>query len=241
MEEFDVIPMFSSPLFSVIVNEDTDELKESNSKFIASTLQGLDNLENTTFTILDEHPRVKNILLSYWKKVNKEFLFNDCEHIISTSWITKIERGQFSQVHWHKNSYYSAVYYYDDYDDECADLIMLNPLDKFTDFYTPSSDQNNIFTSAVWGAKPKKNKLLFFPSYISHSVGQHRSNSSRYSLAFNICPIGEYGNGDSYMDTRWYNQSTRIKEEKLGSTSEWSFDMLSETKKSNSMYPGDDQ
>lgn len=245
MEDFDVIPMFSSPLFSIQVKEDTDELNESNSYFVGSSRQGTGNVTNDSFNILDRHPRVKNILLSYWKRINSEYLFNECEHIITTSWITKTKKLEYSQVHWHKNSYFSAVYYYGEYDDGCGDIIMLNPLEKFTDFYTPSPGQNNIFNSNVWGAKPKKNKLIFFPSYISHQVSGHNSDLPRYSLAFNISPVGTYGAGDSYIDTNWYggkpNINEKVIEEKIESNTGWSFDMLSGNKNTNNVYPGDHQ
>ncbi len=245
MEDPEVIPMFSSPLFNVQVEEDTDELNESNSYYIGSSQQGNVNKTDYSFRILDRHPRIKNILLSYWKRVNSEYLFNECEHIITTSWITKTEKSEYSQVHWHKNSYFSAVYYHGEYDDKCGDIMFQSPLEKFNDFYTPSSRQNNIFNSDVWGIKPKKNKLIFFPSYVSHQISGHDSDLTRYSLAFNICPVGKYGLGDSFIDTNWYGEKPNIKEnlieEKIESNTGWSFDMLSGNKNTNNMYPGDHQ
>lgn len=251
MEEFDVIPMFSSPLFSIDVEEDTDELNESNGYYVGSSQQGNGNVNDDSFTILNRHPRVKNILLSYWNRINSEYLNNECEYVITTSWITKTEKYEYSQVHWHKNSYFSAVYYYGEYDDKCGDFMMLSPLEKFTDFYTPSPEQNNIFNSNVWGLKPKKKKLIFFPSYISHQVAGHNSDLQRYSLAFNICPTGSYGSGDSFIDTNWYGGKPNIKEkvieerveskEREESNTGWSFDMLSRNKNTNNMYPGDHQ
>ena len=34
----------------------------------------------------------------------------------------------------------------------------------------------------------------------------HNSDLPRYSLAFNIIPIGRYGAGDSLFDTAWLNE-----------------------------------
>ena len=51
---------------------------------------------------------------------------------------------------------------------------------------------------------PQKNMLLFFPSYIWHKILTNSSNTTRYSLAFNLIPIGQYGSGDSTYNTEWF-------------------------------------
>ena len=35
-------------------------------------------------------------------------------------------------------------------------------------------------------------------------IGEHRSKITRHSLAFNIVPIGKYGEYDSSYDTNWF-------------------------------------
>ena len=48
-----------------------------------------------------------------------------------------------------------------------------------------------------------ENILLFFPSYLKHKVAMNNSDKDRRSLAFNIVPVGFYGDADSAYDTDW--------------------------------------
>ena len=74
---------------------------------------------------------------------------------------------------------------------------MLNPLDKYTDFFIKQNKSNPLNTHLTI-IPPEYNKLIFFPSYLSHKIGEFKGKV-RYSLAFNIVPKGEYGDGDSSM------------------------------------------
>ena len=55
------------------------------------------------------------------------------------------------------------------------------------------------------GMYPHKNQLILFPSYLKHRICEQKSDKTRYSLAFNIVPIGGYGYGDSQYNTEWFN------------------------------------
>ena len=39
--------------------------------------------------------------------------------------------------------------------------------------------------------------IIFFPSYMCHKVCEHKDDTLRHSLAFNIMPTGIVGEGDS--------------------------------------------
>ena len=55
------------------------------------------------------------------------------DYIISTSWLTITkpgERGQ-SQHHFHKNRFYSGVYYYDEYEKDTGELEFPLHVDGF--------------------------------------------------------------------------------------------------------------
>ena len=62
----------------------------------------------------------------------------------------------------------------------------------------------NLHNSKTWDIKPKKNMLIFFPSYLEHSILDNKSKRPRHSLAFNLIPIGKYGSSDSTYDTDWF-------------------------------------
>ena len=48
---------------------------------------------------------------------------------------------------------------------------------------------------------------MFFPSHLKHYVTTHNNSKTRYSLAFNIVPIGLYGDRDSTYDTSWVDNT----------------------------------
>ena len=105
-------------------------------------------------------------------------------------------------MHVHKNSFYSCVYYFDNYTDKSAPIIFHSPLHLFYDFDVVPSNWN-IQNSTIWKIKPQKNFLLIFPSYLQHSKEQSMEDTTRYSLAFNIIPVGEYGLEDSMVNMKW--------------------------------------
>ena len=97
------------------------------------------------------------------------------------------------------------MYYFDDYEENSGNICFLNPLTRFNNFLiVPDKSDYNIHNSNDWNIKPEKNMVLFFPSYLEHAILDNRSKKSRHSLAFNIVPMGKYGNGDSTYNTDWF-------------------------------------
>ena len=208
------LPLFATNILMNYVEEDTDDLKEhcikSPDQLTRSHKQNKTEEEKAlamedNFRILEEYPRISDILLNKFKIAAKEMLgIPKTEFIITTSWITLTEPGYDSQYHNHKNSFYSGVYYFDEYVENCGDIEFQSPLGMFEDYYVPT-ELNSIANARSWRLPAQSNILLFFPSYLNHRVTENRSGKSRYSLAFNVVPTGFYGVGDSVMDTAWIN------------------------------------
>ena len=194
------LPIFASHIFYDYLNEDTDELKTY--KDFEST-QSAPTESSTDKRILLRYPEIRKLLLDKFKKVAKDQLCYDQDFEISTSWLTRTLKGGSSQFHNHKNSFYSGIYYYGDYSDKSALLELENPIRNFPDFYMVPYD-NNIFNSSVWQIPPEPKKIIFFPSYLNHRITDHYDDTTRYSLAFNIVPIGKYGHTDSTYDSKWF-------------------------------------
>ena len=194
-----ITPYFSSPIIECEIKENTDKLKEEVS-YIKSDKQGGSN--SNEYRVLEKYPRIKKILLNEFKTIaTNQFQYNH-DFAISTSWITVTEKGEDCQFHCHHNSFYSGVYYFDDYNENCAQIEFLNPLHHHSDFHLIGQDHTLYnLRSAVY--TPKKDLLLFFPSYLFHGIQLHNDDSIRKSLAFNIVPIGEYGEHDSRYNTSW--------------------------------------
>ena len=195
-----IVPLFSSCVTVIQLDEDIKEFKTSDEKFKNSEWGSSSSSINKR--VLEKYPKTKKILLDKFKKIALEDYKYENDFIITTSWFTKTLKDQSSLMHIHKNSFYSGVYYFDDYTDKSAPIIFHSPLHQFYDFDIVPSNWN-VQNSTIWKIKPQKNFLLIFPSYLQHSIEKSIENTTRYSLAFNIIPVGEYGLGDSMVNTKW--------------------------------------
>ena len=208
------LPLFATNILMNYVVEDTDELIQASNhtdeEYSRSARQnGSDDdkelAREDNFRILEKYPRINDILLNKFKIAAKEFLgLTETDFIVSSSWLTKTEPGSESQYHAHKNSFYSGVYYYDEYTDKSGDIEFRSPLDSMQSYYI-EPEAHHITNASSWKLPAQKNILLFFPSYLVHRVGIHKSDKPRYSLAFNIVPTGDYGSGDSMHKASWIN------------------------------------
>ena len=111
-----IIPLFPTTLITLDVEERTDELKPEDFEF-HSIGPNQRSYQSFNLTILSKYPRISKLLLKKFDKVKQTLKLNH-EFVITTSWFTKIENGGYSLPHSHKNSFYSGVYYFDDYSDE---------------------------------------------------------------------------------------------------------------------------
>lgn len=207
--QFEILPLFSSPLAVTIIEENTDALNNYQN-FLRSHN---DNISNTTSNknfndkrrILECYPEIRDILLNKFKGYSDQILKYDNDYMITTSWITNVDQGGSAQLHLHKNSLYSGVYYFQDhYPKGCAQLEFSSPVSQLSDFMISANESDcDIINSHSWKINPQPRLLIFFPSYLMHQVLVHRNDKSRRSLAFNIVPLGSYGKGDSKYDHQW--------------------------------------
>ena len=140
----------------------------------------------TKFTLLDDYPEMKKLFTSISLQILKEVA--GAEKIkITTSWLTAIAPNATPTLHRHSNSWFSGVYYFQD---SYSGLEFKNPIDRDIDL------KNGKLTSN-WKLNPKKNMLVFFPSYLYHKIEKNTFDEVRHSLAFNIMPDGTTGKVDS--------------------------------------------
>lgn len=85
------------------------------------------------------------------------------EMVLSDAWGAVYKDGDFTITHDHTPKTFSFVYY-------------LNDTNKSTPI---------VFTDIDWQHTPKKNELIFFPSYLKHKVPKHIGND-RVILAGNF-------------------------------------------------------
>ena len=91
---------------------------------------------------------------------------------------------------------FSGVFYVNGGDD-CAPLLFKKqPPHSF--WIMP--DEYNQFNSNTFNFIPEHQSLIFFPSHLNHRIGMQRNSENRYSIAFNIMPVGTLGFADSHVD-----------------------------------------
>ena len=213
MLNYNTVPLFPSPVIQVRVDDDTSELLEYNDRdTTVSTHQSNDYKQSgSNERVLELYPKTKRILLDTFTSVAEEVLgYKKRKYAITTSWITKTIRGENSQLHNHKNSFWSCVYYFqEEYPEGSGGILFDNPNTSAFDFAFQNSDieKLNEINGLACTFKPEPNVLLVFPSYLKHQVLTHNIDTKRCSLAFNIVPLGNYGIGDSQYDTTWVTPS----------------------------------
>lgn len=202
--EWDIVPAFSYPITTTFIEEEySNQLIKKISDFeFGDTVSTFSNsgdsfksLISDSLNVLDEFPDLKKKLLNKVTSYVFKVLEFDANISISTSWFTKILPGGYCQYHKHSNSWLSAVYYFDEYDSNSGQLIFCNQ----KSFFQIQVIEDNVFNMDKLYATPKKNSLIIFPSELQHRVSKNNTNRTRYSLAFNILPLGLIGGSDNQL------------------------------------------
>ena len=217
MAKINYVSLFPSPVIQTFLDENTDELKDIKD-FSASNesanVRGDAYVDDLPVTpdgggkrILEEYPRVRDIILDKFDFICQNYLgLKKKKYIITTSWITIVRKGDLSQYHNHRNSFWSGVYYFqDEYPIGSSYIQFNNPVDCLSDFFFNSYDIEHFteYNSNGWSFSPEPKQLLLFPSYLMHRIMKNNSDKVRHSLAFNIVPIGRWGECDSSYDQAW--------------------------------------
>lgn len=196
-----VFPLFPSPLGIAEVLEDCSDFKKiiTDYKFkptIGCGSQGCFITER--LNILEDFPREKNIIIQYFNFYKNDFLkYNSQEFQMTTSWATKTSPKGFSRFHNHMNCVYSGIFYFDEVDSGDLEFESYGIYPQQILLQTPSEWE--IFNSRSWTVVPRKNMIVFFPSYLYHRVTENKSSKFRHSIAFNFFPKGLLGDVDSSM------------------------------------------
>ncbi len=122
------------------------------------------------------------------------------EYVMTNSWLKVFYKNEKGHFHQHRNCMISGLYYPEEIpENQQSDLI----------FYDTSSERTSYFVERDDGIdkesfyiRPLKNRVVFFPSSLFHSVNTNLTNKTRFSIAFNFIPIGPTGKHDSYTNLK---------------------------------------
>ena len=193
--------LFSKVVLMDRLNLSIDDLQQLNQKAKNEKYVDIEEIYSTKISkslyVLDSLDNIKKIILDKFLNINNTYFKYDNDFKITTSWFTKSIKNNIGDFHNHGNNFYSGIYYID-VDDDTGDI-------EFSDFTPSSFDLNttefNIDNSKSWRVKPENDLIIFFPSEMYHKIHLNKSEKNRYSLAFNIFPIGRIGWSDNIIDT----------------------------------------
>jgi len=179
---------------TVVARSSREDLVEP----VKNIIQNLDVFEgwsgnaNTDLHVLDGYPEIKQQFENEMRTFLHEKMGYGCELKMTTSWFTKVEPSSSNFFpHNHKNSWFSGCFYLQ----ENCEIQFINERESSI-FVTPENEHDLNSASCVYS--PDVGTIIMFPSQTLHSIMPIKNwNKTRYSLAFNVMPVGEVGHGDS--------------------------------------------
>jgi len=209
MYKMNITPLFPSNLVVTNLDSKFNTIDLKNVNFVSTNSMGQSLVSSDvsdSLFVINDYPELAFEIIKIFQQYTTDILKLSNKFIISTSWFTRMKPGDTCKFHQHHNCFYSGLYYFDDYEENSGDISLLDPLRPFNNFLIAPDNQEdwNIYNSTEWKIKPKKDTIIFFPSYVEHAILDNTSNKSRHSLAFNFIPIGKYGLSDSSYNTDWF-------------------------------------
>ena len=187
------VPICANTLFIYKLDMNDDlTLKFTKEKFRSTHSPSSPSLMSEDLNILKKYKELREEIDKAIDATLKKILMLNTDYRIFSSWLTKTKPKDFSDSHFHSNSWLSGVYY--PKGDPGFSIKFFN--DNMTQFLTLPKEYN-IFNSREWVTIPEDNFLILFFSQLRHKVMPNQSKKDRFSLSFNVLPKGEVGVSDS--------------------------------------------
>ena len=175
------IQLFPTLIYDVECPDLIDDVLEEFSK--VKWKHGWANINDNNFTLEDNQT-----LTHKFEEIVNETL-SEIEYTVplkmSTSWFTRTEPGEEGKNHYHVNSFYSGIFYFQDYNSKLVvakELPQIHDPFKTTDF--------GLVSAGDIGFEAKKGHMMLIPGNIRHYIQQNLTNKDRNSLAMNFMPDG---------------------------------------------------
>jgi len=196
----EVLNLFPTPVGITNVKENISSLEQFIKNLPYNKIAEGNSQISLRLDVLEDFPKVRQLLLKKFKEYVRNISPDYLDFQITTSWGTRClsKVGNYSSIHSHKNSMYSGVLYFSDCESS-GFFKIYDPLDDHKNFFIGESKNPNIYSSSMFIIRPEKNDLIFFPSYVKHMITPYYGKENRHSLAFNIVPVGKFGNEDSTL------------------------------------------
>lgn len=155
-----------------------------------------------THTHVLEEPGMEGLRAAIFQELNY-FLYDylkmvpHIEFYITTSWVMKHLKNDYTVHHYHTNSIFSGVVYISV--DENSGGIKFTRDAKSYNLWPPAlqadttTGYSDRITTDQWMVIPKNGDMLIWPSHLVHEVYPNMSDVERYALAFNVYLKGTFG------------------------------------------------
>jgi len=154
---------------------------------------------NTPILEYSEMQELKTIILEQISVYVTHCLHVKNRFRITTSWVTKHDKGDFAQIHSHKNSLLSGVYYLQT-TENCGDIIFNRDSFLSESFMLDLSEPSYVNT-IKYRVPVENGKLLLFPSTLKHGTQTLMLDDfERIAISFNVWPQGNIGGDDCLLD-----------------------------------------
>jgi len=152
--------------------------------------------KQSTNTFLLDEPELASIrefIEAYLKFYVHSVLECSDELVITQAWSNICEKGKKHHEHVHPNSIVSGVFYFQ-INENLPPIEFRNPN---THSFNLNIQKQNNFNSATFLLPLNSGELILFPSNLTHSVPENKSDLPRISLAFNTFAKNSLGSIDS--------------------------------------------
>lgn len=148
-------------------------------------------------TVSLDLPELTSWIYECLEQVQKKVFPNLTGKLKLTSvWLNRATKMQFHHKHSHSNSIVSGILYITDSNHGGDTVFYLkNPWYQIhNDGHILLDPNNDVHYELESSIKPKRGKLIIFPSTVKHKVTPLIDNSIRYTIAFNTFLDGNLGN-----------------------------------------------
>ena len=196
-KDIELYPLYAKPIYIKNTNIDVEKILSIAKKYTMpkEVEEGMHMQHNICFStnkkVLEDEalkPLIP-ILIKEFEQYNDLVWKYTNTFKITTSWFTKTLKQGGAQWHHHQNSSISGVLYLQT-DKANGNIHFRNFNNRWLDIQPKENTMYN-FNNATFHCRA--GGLIFFPSDLHHTVPISLSENDRYSLAFNLMPVGLVG------------------------------------------------
>ena len=153
----------------------------------------------------DLHTHVKykplaNEVVKFSKKylTDRSYVFDDI--VITDMWANILRPGETHRPHTHSNNIVSGVFYVKA--DKTSGIVFIDPRPQ-ANVLCPDVNEQNLDNANSVNYDSYTNRMILFPSWLTHYVPVNDTKEDRISIAFNLMCKGKLGSSSDYQSAEF--------------------------------------